>query len=75
MEQNTTEWLNYRREGIGASDASIIMGKSKYKTIQELWEEKTGLVEPDNKTNFIQKKGHDLEIKARYFIELETGKD
>ena len=38
------EWLQCRRVGIGGSDVSIIAGLNKYKSIYELWEEKTGEV-------------------------------
>ena len=34
------EWLKVRQQGIGGSDASIIVGMNKYKTPVELWEQK-----------------------------------
>lgn len=37
-----TEWLEWRRKGIGGSDASIICGINKYTSSVELWMEKTG---------------------------------
>ena len=36
------EWLELRREGIGGSDASVVMGENPYRSILQLWEEKTG---------------------------------
>lgn len=36
------EWLEYRRMGIGGSDASVVCGVNKYKSLIELWQEKTG---------------------------------
>lgn len=36
------EWLQLRRRGIGGSDASVIMGVNPYRSILQLWEEKTG---------------------------------
>ena len=36
------EWLQLRRRGIGGSDALVIMGKNPYRSILQLWEEKTG---------------------------------
>lgn len=42
-EQNTQEWLEWRKNKIGASDAPIVMGKSPWKTPHELYEEKIGL--------------------------------
>lgn len=35
-------WLEYRRKGIGGSDASILCGINKYKSPVELWLDKTG---------------------------------
>jgi putative phage-type endonuclease len=37
-----------RMHGIGGSDAPVIAGVSPYKTAVELWQEKTGLVQPPN---------------------------
>ncbi len=36
------DWLEYRRKGIGGSDASVVCGVSRYKSPVELWLEKTG---------------------------------
>jgi len=36
------DWLEYRRKGIGGSDASVICGINQYKSPIELWAEKTG---------------------------------
>ena len=43
---NRDEWLEGRKNYIGGSDASAVMGMNPYKTNAELWEEKTGLREP-----------------------------
>lgn len=41
------EWLKARQsQGIGGSEAGCILGRNKYKTNVELWEEKTGRAEP-----------------------------
>lgn len=40
LEQNSQEWLEFRRSKIGASDAPIIMEKSPYKTPKQLLQEK-----------------------------------
>ena len=37
---NHEEWLNWRRSGIGASDAPVIMNVSPWKNTAGLWEEK-----------------------------------
>lgn len=35
------EWLEYRKQGIGGSDASVVCGINRYKSPVELWMEKT----------------------------------
>lgn len=40
-------WLRYRTQGIGGSDVSIIAGINPYKSIYQLWLEKTGQIEPE----------------------------
>lgn len=46
LQHNTPEWLAFRKNGIGASDASAVLGMSNWVTNIELWEEKVGLREP-----------------------------
>ena len=40
------EWLNYRKQGIGGSDAAALCGLNPYKSPMLLWLEKTGQKEP-----------------------------
>ena len=40
LEQNSEAWLDWRKTGIGSSDAPAILGISPWKTRRELWEEK-----------------------------------
>ena len=40
------EWLEYRRKGIGGSDASVVCGINRYKPPVELWLDKTGQLPP-----------------------------
>lgn len=37
-----SDWLDWRRKGIGGSDASVVCGINKYKSPVELWLDKTG---------------------------------
>ena len=39
------DWLEYRKQGIGGSDAAVACGISRYKSPVELWLEKMGLSE------------------------------
>lgn len=41
------EWLEQRRQGVGASDASAILGLSAWESAYSLWEQKTGRVPLD----------------------------
>ena len=36
------DWLTYRKQGIGGSDASIVCGVNRYRSPVELWMNKTG---------------------------------
>lgn len=45
--KNEADWHAARRLGIGGSDASVILGTSGYKTIEQLLELKLGLLEPE----------------------------
>ena len=72
MEQNTKEWLEMRKNCIGASDAPIIMGTSPWKTALQLWEEKLGLREPPQ-MNAAMARGHELEPIARQAYNDQTG--
>jgi putative phage-type endonuclease len=74
LEQNTTEWLEWRRKGLGASDACIVMGVSEYKTRRQLWENKLKL-RPDDEESYITELGHKFEPKARARFALESGID
>lgn len=46
--KNLEEWLQLRHKGIGGSDAGTVLGANKYKNNVQLWEEKTGRVEPED---------------------------
>lgn len=74
MQQNSDEWLAFRKNKIGASDANIIMGVSEHMTPLDLYLEKKDLPPRRKQTDssFIFDKGHYLEDKIRAEIELET---
>lgn len=68
MKPNTQEWLEFRKQHVGASDAPIIMKQSPFKTPYELWQEKLSLV-PTPETNAAMQRGHDLEPIAKQELE------
>lgn len=71
--QQSDEWLEWRKKGIGASDAPIIMKASPWKTPFQLWQEKTGRVSSKQGPNWAQQRGINLEPEARSFYELKYG--
>lgn len=70
--QGSAEWLEMRKQHLGASDAPVIMGVSPYKTQHQLWEEKLGLTNNDY-SNKATQYGHDMEEPARRAYEKLTG--
>ena len=64
------EWLKYRTGGIGGSDVSIIAGINPFKSVHQLWLEKTGQVEPEQTESEYAHFGTLLEpIVRKEFIE------
>ncbi len=72
LEQNTEEWLTFRKSKIGSSDALIIVGESPWKTPQKLWEEKMGL-RASSYENAAMQRGKQLEAEAKKAFEKKTG--
>lgn len=72
LPESHEEWLKERKYGIGASEAAAILGMSKWKTNQQLWEEKVGLREPEDIGDkpFV-KYGHDAEPHLRALFALD----
>lgn len=67
------EWLEYRRLGIGASDAPIVMGLSPWMTPLQLWEQKTADTVEEWEGNYATKLGDEAEPKIRSLFELQKG--
>jgi len=63
MVQNTPEWSLYRKNHIGASDASAILGCG-FMTANQLYLNKLGLYEPVQTK--LMSRGHELEGAARW---------
>ena len=73
LNQNTSEWLNFRHQGIGASDIPVIMGVSKYKRKKQLFAEKIKDKPPVSKSTYITNLGHRCEKQMRPIVELSEG--
>jgi putative phage-type endonuclease len=72
LHQNTPEWHRWRRQGIGASDAPVIMGETPFKTPKTLWSMKTGRTE-EEPAGPAARRGRELERFARRAYERQTG--
>jgi putative phage-type endonuclease len=73
LEQNTPEWIEFRRQGIGGSDIAAILGVCKYKTPYQLYCEKLN-IGPQFKGNWATVRGSEQEstVRAKYeFYNLE----
>ena len=75
LEQGTSEWLAWRHNGIGASEASTIMGENRFQSTSVLLQEKRGAVVLDSIQNKAMALGTKLEPEARKLYVEETGKD
>lgn len=64
LQQGTTEWHEWRSNGIGASDAPAIMGENPWKSATQLLAEKLGTA-PKFGGNAAMERGTALEPEAR----------
>src|SRR5262245_42846183 len=74
LQQGTPEWREWRHNGIGASDASTIMGENPFKSAAQLLQEKRGLAQ-DSYQNAAMARGIELEPEARRRYIAKTGRD
>lgn len=70
IKPNTNEWLALRKNKLGSSDASAVMGCG-FLTPYQLWEQKIGLKEAES--NFAMQEGVRLEPIARANLEEHFG--
>lgn len=72
--QGSPEWLEWRSQGVTASDIPIILGLSPYKTVWQLWAEKVGRINAaDISRNPNVIRGNRLEDDARQLAEKHCG--
>ena len=74
LEQGTSECREWRHNGIGASDASTIMGENRYKSVAQLLNEKRGPAQ-DYGQNAAMTRGTELEPEARRLYIAKTGRE
>ncbi len=72
LRQNSDTWLAWRRGGVGASDAPVIMGVSPWMDLETLWLEKTGR-HPGRPSSHAMRRGQWLEPEARAHYVRTTG--
>ncbi len=70
LQQGSSEWLEFRKTKIGASDSASILGIG-FKTPFELWQEKLGLSE--NVVNAAMRRGTENEPLAIAAFSMEEG--
>ena len=68
--QRTSEWHAWRADGVTASEAAVIIGRSPYKTPWRLWAERTGVAPTEDLSNKpCVQRGIALEDQARQSFE------
>ncbi len=70
-ELSRPEWLEYRRKGLGGSDAAAVLNISPFRTARDLYYDKLGVVTADDQANWVALEvGNLLEpLVARIFAE------
>ena len=74
VSQRSPEWHAWRAQGVTASEAAVVLGRSAYKTPWRLWAERTGVTAPEDLSNnpFVQR-GIQFEDQARQGFEERHG--
>ena len=72
LEQGTSQWLAWRHNGIGGSDASTIMGENRFESASKLLYEKRGSVILNSFQNKAMALGTKLEPEARKLYIAKT---
>ncbi|WP_312095356.1 YqaJ viral recombinase family nuclease [Aminipila sp.] len=75
VEENISrdKWLALRRRGIGGSDASVVCGVNKYRSVIELWMDKTGQIDNSNEDTEAAYWGRRLEDIVRNEFSERSG--
>jgi putative phage-type endonuclease len=74
LKQRTPAWEAWRTQGITASEAPVILGRSPYKSHWRLWAERTGVVAPEDlSTKPCVQRGIALEDQVRRGFEDRHG--
>lgn len=71
--QGTDKWHGFRSKGFGASEANILAGQNKWKSVIDLWASKTGKPTEPFVMNEAVQHGMDTEPEARKRFTEATG--
>lgn len=74
LKQGSQKWIEWRHNGIGASDAPVIMGQNPWKNARDLFSKKIG-PPIDDGADFRMNKGTQLEPQARQNYNLKYNTD
>lgn len=70
VQQGSSDWLEWRRQGVTASEAVVIAGRNPYKTMWRLWAEKVGYaLSIDISNNPHVRRGKEFEDAVRQCME------
>ena len=69
------DWHSWRQKGLGSSDAPVLLELSPWRTLTDLWLEKTGKLEEEKKFkgNWATRRGNELEPEVREKYNKLTG--
>ena len=73
LNMSREEWLEHRRNSIGGSDASAILGMNAYSSAYTVWADKLGKL-PEKDDNEAMRQGRDLEAYVAQRFTEQTGK-
>lgn len=74
--QGTPEWHSWRKNGVGGSDAAVVLHNSPYTSLYDLYALKTGHTKPEEPSSgkqFIFAKGLETEALVRPILEARIG--
>lgn len=70
--ENDAEWKEHRADGIGGSEAPVLLGMNKYQTPLQWYRRKKG-IDPEPETNEAMMRGHFLEDGVAQYFSFLTG--
>ncbi len=73
-ELSRPDWLEYRRKGLGGSDAAAVLGISPFRTARDLYYDKAGVVTAGDQENWVALEvGNLLEPLVAKIFSVKTG--